>query len=454
MSQTIRFSNRGASTRLHCFLTLLTLAIFSFFLGTASAQEGKVEAEPKTAETEAADEGESEQADAEQENDEPKFNFLKIGQQAPAIDAEHWLTDNNGLLPEFNEFEKGNVYVLHFFLTDNDYTTSLLPSLVKLQSKFVGQKLHVIAVSVEGQDAVESFMDGDLSKSVKKDDEFKSLETQFDLVANISTIADPDRSIWNDYQEQSGRTSFSAFIIGRKGEIEWIGSPDEIEKPLTQVVQGTWDRKAVAEALAAEQKKNIDKMMAATRFAKWQQEQVEGREELDLEGLKEMLADGFADPKNESFKVLIQRARLEIMKLSMDSKLAEVMTSFTDLVDDPAEGTTLNNIAWEIYELYEAGRVDKKSKEMIAAKYMAEKAVKLDPDSGAINDTIAHFVYLIDGDIDKAIEYQKKAIANAEGGRTEDLQPFLDFLLKEKKTGKKKSLQKNPKKEKDDDADF
>jgi tetratricopeptide (TPR) repeat protein len=130
------------------------------------------------------------------------------------------------------------------------------------------------------------------------------------------------------------------------------------------------------------------------------------------------------------------------------------MTSFTDLVDDPAEGTTLNNIAWEIYELYEAGRVDKKSKEMIAAKYMAEKAVKLDPDSGAINDTIAHFVYLIDGDIDKAIEYQKKAIANAEGGRTEDLQPFLDFLLKEKKTGKKKSLQKNPKKEKDDDADF
>lgn len=456
MSKTVRLSVCQAKVRLGWFFALLLFASFVCIPG-AIAQEAKPkEADSEAAEKQPAEEGQekSDSGDAENEEREPKFNFLKIGQKAPPIDAGHWLTDSNGLMPAFKKFEKGNVYVLHFFLTDNEYTTSMLPSLVKLQKKYEDQNLQVVAVSVEDQDTVESFMDGDLLKSIKRDDEFKSLDTFFDLVTSISMVADPDRSIWGDYQEKSGRTAFSSFVIGRKGEIEWIGSPDDLEKPLSQIVEGTWDRKAVAGELAKEQKKNIDKMMAATRFAKWQAEQVKGREGLDLEGLKEMLADGFNDPKNESFKVLIQRTRLELFKLSMDPELADVMISFTDLVDDPAEGTLLNNIAWEIYEQYEAGRIEKNSKEMQAAMYMAEKAIKLTPDSGAVNDTIAHFVYLLDADIDKAIEYQKKAIANAEGGRTDDLQPFLDFLLKEKETGKKKSLQKNPKKVEDDDADF
>ena len=447
MSVNLRNSFPFASIRLLCLAAMLITVNGGFTPLAVNAQEDN----SKKAGAEAA---EAEEVDDEKEDDEPKFDFLKIGQKAPSIDADHWLTDNNGLMPKFEKFEKGNVYVLHFFLTDNEYTTGVLPNLVKLQNKYYDQKLQVIAVSVESQDAVESFMDGDLLKSIKKDDDFKSLETYFDLLTSISTVADPDRSIWDDYQEKSGRTAFSAFVIGRKGEIEWVGSPDEIEKPLAQIVASKWDRKAVAKSLEKEQKKNVDRMMAATRFAKWQQEQIEDRGEMDIEGLKEMLAEGFDDPKNESFKVMIQRTRLEILKLTMDSELADVMRSFTDLVDDPSEGTMLNNIAWEIYEFYEAGRLEKNSKEMQAAMYMAEKAVKLEPNSGAINDTIAHFIYLLDGDIDEAIKYQKKAIANAEGGRTDDLQPFLDFLLKEKKTGKKKSLQKNPKKAKDDDADF
>jgi alkyl hydroperoxide reductase subunit AhpC len=437
-----------------CFLIQSNLAY-----GVQSEDEPKedkksTQVESPDGDKKASDDGESgaDSDEPKKEDDEPKFDFLKIGQKAPDVDAKYWLTDNNGLLPKFKKFESGSIYVIHFFITDNEYTTGELANLVKLQRKYENKNVQVVAVSFEDQESVEKFLDEDLPKSIKKDDEFKSLDTYYDLATSISTVSDPDRSIWNDYQDRSGRTTFSAFIIGKKGEVEWIGAPTEVGKTLGEIVSGKWDRKKYAKALAQEQKKNIDQSLAANRFAKWQQSQFENREGLGFEDLKKILADGFKDPKNESFKFMIQRARLELLKLTMDSELPEVMMSYTDLVSDPTEGTALNNIAWEIYELYEAGRVQKNSEVMQAAMYMAEKAIKLEPNSGAINDTIAHFVYLLDGDLDKAIEYQKKALKNAEGGRTEDLQPFLDFLLKEKETGKKKSLQKNG--EAEEESDF
>ena len=115
----------------------------------------------------------------------------------------------------------------------------------------------------------------------------------------------------------------------------------------------------------------------------------------------------------------------------------------------------LNDTAWQIYEMYEADRVEKDSEIMKAAKEMAEKALKFRPESGAVNDTVAHFAYLIDGDLDRAIELQELAVANSSDMRVDSLQEFLDFLKKEQATGEKKSLQKNRGSKKDsDDSDF
>ena len=56
---------------------------------------------------------------------------------------------------------------------------------------------------------------------------------------------DPDRSVKRDYMTAAGESGIPvAFLVGKTGKIEWIGRPVKIDKPLEQVVAGTWDRDA------------------------------------------------------------------------------------------------------------------------------------------------------------------------------------------------------------------
>ena len=36
----------------------------------------------------------------------------------------------------------------------------------------------------------------------------------------------------------------TAFIVGKTGQVEWIGHPMTMDEPLAQVVAGDWDRAA------------------------------------------------------------------------------------------------------------------------------------------------------------------------------------------------------------------
>ena len=52
------------------------------------------------------------------------------------------------------------------------------------------------------------------------------------------------------------------------------------------------------------------------------------------------------------------------------------------------------------------------------------------------------YIYIVDEDLDKAIEVQRKAVEHA-GEQLDEIQPFLDELLEEKETGKKKKKDKS-----------
>ena len=66
--------------------------------------------------------------------------------------------------------------------------------------------------------------------------------------------------------------------------------------------------------------------------------------------------------------------------------------------------------------------------EEVAAAELAEKA---EPKNGAILDTLAHLVYE-NGDLDRAIELQKRAVKNA-GPQLDEIEPFLKELEAKKK---------------------
>jgi tetratricopeptide (TPR) repeat protein len=146
-----------------------------------------------------------------------------------------------------------------------------------------------------------------------------------------------------------------------------------------------------------------------------------------------MADEDFADMKSA-----MGAQRLQIM---IEKKLDGAGEALSEFVEENKDnGMGLNQIAWGIYEQHEAkGNVA--DDVLKAALKGAEYAAKAEPESGAILDTLAHLVYAVDGDLDRAIEVQTKALENA-NGQEGDIKPFLEQLKKEKETGKKTGKKK------------
>jgi tetratricopeptide (TPR) repeat protein len=95
------------------------------------------------------------------------------------------------------------------------------------------------------------------------------------------------------------------------------------------------------------------------------------------------------------------------------------------------DSSMLNQLSWQIYE---AAVEDKEfPKELItAATAAAEKAIDGDPENGMILDTLAHLLHL-QGDLDRAIELQTKAVDNAGDAPESAIEEMSAFLKKIKK---------------------
>jgi len=152
-----------------------------------------------------------------------------------------------------------------------------------------------------------------------------------------------------------------------------------------------------------------------------------------------MLAELIEDEELEKAQPTLKTMRLQLMITSEHEDAVPTLESFVE--ENKADGSTLNSVTWAIYELFEETGGDVDSEILKLARKGAGYAAKAEPKSGAILDTLAHYIYIVDEDLDKAIEVQRKAVEHA-GEQLEEIQPFLDELLKEKETGKKKKKDK------------
>ena len=56
---------------------------------------------------------------------------------------------------------------------------------------------------------------------------------------------DSDDATAEAYMRAAGQSGIpTAFIVGRDAAVEWIGHPARIDEPLSQIVDGSWDREA------------------------------------------------------------------------------------------------------------------------------------------------------------------------------------------------------------------
>lgn len=369
---------------------------------------------------------------------------LTIGSQAPALDIEHWVSDGGGRLKPVTDFEKGNVYVVEFWATWCPPCVASMPHIAELQKKMIDQNVQIISVSDEDLDTVEQFLDravpAGIARSLQKQQEIADEKpgqvdqekqtgdpgldstneanklTFRELTSAYSLATDPDQSVYNDYMVASGEGGIpTAFIVGKQGLIEWIGHPMELDDPLEQVVEDKWDREAYLKNRA--QQASIEQAIMEVY-----EELQNGKIDKGLKKLDTLIQDH----KGTELSVGLRALRIQLF---MQIDPAKAAKELNDVAAEIADAQVLNGIAWSIVEYDEEGESELSDDLLAAAVTVAEKAVSLAPEDGAVLDTLSHLVYM-QGDLDRAIKLQTKAIELAP--EIEELKEFLESLQKEK----------------------
>ena len=176
---------------------------------------------------------------------------LTIGSPAPPPAIEHWFHDKDPI----EAFEKDKVYVVEFWATWCGPCIASIPHLSEIQKRHADDGLTVISVSDEPPETIESFLDRE-----KDDTTFREITSHYCLTT------DPDGSMKQDYMRAAEQNGIpTAFIVGKTGEIEWIGHPMRIDEPVAKVLAGEWDRDAYARRLAVEQELRRTMMAVAMK---------------------------------------------------------------------------------------------------------------------------------------------------------------------------------------------
>ncbi len=188
---------------------------------------------------------------------------LTIGSEAPPLDIAHWMKGE-----EVTGFAAGQVYVLEFWATWCAPCVANMEHLSQVQERYATRGVHVIGLSDEPLQTTVAFLCkryGELQQPMLE-------RTRYALAT------DPDLSVHEAYFEAAGLQGIPAvFLIGKDGQIEWIGHPTELDAVLEAVVNDRWDRAAHrAEALAEQEagrafREARARFMAALEQERWEE---------------------------------------------------------------------------------------------------------------------------------------------------------------------------------------
>lgn len=354
-------------------------------------------------------------------NDSPAK--LTIGSKAPPLDIQYWVQDGNGKFPKIGDFEAGKVYVVEFWATWCGPCVQSMPHLAEIQQKYADRDVQLISISDEELETVEAFLQRDV-QGADKDDPIAA-KTYQELTSVYCLTTDPDRSNHAAYMEAAGENGIpTSFIVGKDGIIEWIGHPMSMDEPLERIVSGDWNREDYIAAREEEKELQREMMTMQPKMREISIMFSKGEYDQALENIDELLQQSKDSPK---LQMMLAMTKLAITLEGKPEQANQVLEETLELAGDDTEA--INNITWSFYQtLADAEQVD--AEQLATAVAAAEKMVELTPTDGGCIDTLAHLVYL-QGDLDRAIELQTRAVENA-GALKGELTEFLDQLKEEK----------------------
>ena len=396
--------------RLYCVFSIISLLL----LGGCTSKVSTTDATTETVEDKSTDENSESSSAADMAPDEsssePEVDIpesLVVGDKAPPIHIAKWVVGD-----EVSEFEAGKIHVVEFWATWCPPCRSSMPHISGLQEEY-GDKVRFIGVTDEDEETVTGFLDGP-----SEDDESS---TWRDVIKYRLAIDDSNLTS-QSYMRAAKQSGIpTAFIVGADGILEWIGHPMGIDDPLAQIVDGNWDREAAAaqaKASAALQKALstgdmdqaitlIDGMLENDK-ANWQMLATKSQLLSRSDRLDEAL-----DVADEAISIQPEEFGLKMMKYQMlvESERTKEANSFAEVMAESVwdESQELNSLAWVM-----TTEVPSEAQDLDLALKFADRAIELSPEDSNSLDTLARIHYEL-GDLEKAIEIQKKAVSLSPG---------------------------------------
>ncbi len=324
---------------------------------------------------------------------------LKVGDAAPSLSVEKFVKGE-----PVTGFEKGRVYVVEFWATWCGPCIAQMPHITALQREYKDRGLTVVGVNV-WEDREDPYSD----ETLKKVQTF--VGDMGDRMGYTVAFDGGAKKTDNAFMKAAGRGGIPcAFVIDQKSTVAWIGHPAMMEPVLEDVIAGKWDT-------ATSPKKIDDAYKAFGKAGKLAETDAKAAVEAWAQAEKDfpLVAKAVLDRKFHAF---------------LDAKQFETAYAAGALLVDKAiarkDSMALNDVAWTIVD--PEGQVDNRNYDL--AMKAATEADKLTSNKDPyILDTLAR-VHFAKGDKAKAVELQKKAIANVKAGEKE-LKSQLEDVLKE-----------------------
>lgn len=317
---------------------------------------------------------------------------LKVGDAAPKLQVSGWL---NG--KAVDKFEKDKVYVIECWATWCGPCINAIPHVSKMNTRFKDKGVVIIGLNVweEDQSKVEPFI--------------KKMGEKLNYVVALDDGAGDEGKSAKAWLKAAGQDGIPCtFVVDKEGKVAWIGHPMAgLEQVVEQVVEGKFDAKKEA-AAAAKMNELEKKLEAAGQAEKWD-DMLKVFDE--IAALRPAMKAQISATK---VAILLLQKKDFVAGYELAGKLLE-----TDLKDEPQ---ALNELAWLILKEESVAKRDFD----VALKLAARAGEVTKYEESAILDTLAaaHFAKK---QLDKAIEYQTKAVAKSSDPKmTEDLKATLE----------------------------